>query len=51
MVIFFAMGDRAEPILERLKGWMVRNNAVIMTVMLLAIGAQLIGDAISGLAS
>ena len=49
VVIFFALGDRAGPLLERLKTWMVQNNAVVMAVLLVVIGVKLIGDAISGL--
>jgi hypothetical protein len=48
IVIFFALGDRAGPLLERLKNWLVENNAVIMAVLLLIIGVKLIGDAING---
>ena len=48
VVIYFAMGDRAGPILDRLKGWMAQHNAVIMAVLCLIIGAKLVGDAISG---
>ena len=48
VVIFFVLGDRASPILDRLKTWMAQNNAVIMSVLMLVIGAKLIGDAISG---
>jgi Sap, sulfolipid-1-addressing protein len=48
VVIYFALGERAGPILEGLKGWMARNNAVIMAVLLLIIGAKLVGDAIAG---
>jgi hypothetical protein len=48
IVIYFAMGDRAGPLLGGLQGWMARNNAVIMAVLLLVIGAKLIGEAISG---
>ena len=33
------------------RGWMARENATIMAVLCLIIGAKLIGDAISGLAS
>ena len=51
VVIYFAMGDRAGPMLGGLKGWMAHNNAVIMAVLLLVIGAKLIGDAISGFSS
>jgi threonine/homoserine/homoserine lactone efflux protein len=50
VVIYFALGERAGPILERLKGWMGRYNGVIMAVLCLVIGAKLIGDGISGLA-
>jgi threonine/homoserine/homoserine lactone efflux protein len=49
VVLFFALGDRAGPLLERLKGWMAHNNAVIMSVLLLIIGVKLVGDAIAGL--
>ena len=43
------MGDRARrTMLDRLKAWMAHNNAVIMAVICLVIGAKLIGDAISG---
>jgi threonine/homoserine/homoserine lactone efflux protein len=49
VVIFFALGDRAPDLLGRLKDWLARNNAVIMAVLCLIIGAKLIGDAIAGL--
>lgn len=49
MVIYFALGARAGAILERLKAWMGHNNAVIMAVLCLVIGAKLIGDGIAGL--
>jgi hypothetical protein len=48
VVIYFAVGDRAGPILDRLKAWMAQHNAVIMAVLCLVIGAKLIGDAIAG---
>ena len=47
VVIYFAMGDKAAAILEDLKGWMARNNAAIMAVILVIIGVKLIGDSIS----
>ncbi len=49
IVIYFAMGDRAGPILDGVKQWMARNNAVIMAVLCLVIGAKLLGDGIAGL--
>ena len=51
VVIYFALGDRAPAVLNRLKDWMAHNNAVIMAVLLLIIGVKLIGDAISGLSA
>jgi Sap, sulfolipid-1-addressing protein len=50
VVIYFALGDRSGPVLDRLKRWMAAHNAVIMTVLCLVIGAKLIGDGIAGLA-
>jgi Sap, sulfolipid-1-addressing protein len=49
VVIYFALGDRAGPVLGSLKDWLARNNRVIMAVLLLVIGAKLIGDGIAGL--
>ncbi len=49
VVIYFAMGDRAGPLLDSLKAWMAHNNAVIMAVLMLVIGVKLTGDAIAGL--
>jgi threonine/homoserine/homoserine lactone efflux protein len=46
--MYFALGDRARPVLDGLHGWMGRNNAVIMAVLFLVIGAKLVGDAIAG---
>ena len=47
--IYFAMGSRAVTVLGALKTWMAAHNAAIMTVLLLVLGAKLIGDAIAGL--
>jgi len=51
VAIYFLMGDRATEVLSRLRGWMVAENATIMTVICVIIAAKLIGDAITGLAS
>src|SRR5205809_284320 len=48
VVIYSAMGERAGELLEGLKRWMGCNNAVIMAVLLLVIGAKLVGEAIGG---
>jgi threonine/homoserine/homoserine lactone efflux protein len=49
VAIYFAMGDRAKDVLDRLKAWMGAHNAAIMAVLCLVIGAKLIGDAITQL--
>jgi hypothetical protein len=49
VVIYFSMGARAAAILDELKSWMIRNNAAIMAVLLLILGAKMLGDGISTL--
>jgi threonine/homoserine/homoserine lactone efflux protein len=49
--IYYALGDRSQKVLAELRGWMVQNNAAIMSVLILVIAAKLVGDAISGFAS
>jgi threonine/homoserine/homoserine lactone efflux protein len=49
VAIHFFMGERATRTLDDLKNRMGHNNAAIMTVLCLVIGAKLIGDGISGL--
>jgi threonine/homoserine/homoserine lactone efflux protein len=51
VVLYFVMGDRSQATLQGLKTWMSHNNAVIMAVLMLVIGAKLIGDAITGLSA
>ena len=46
VVIYLTLGERSQQLLARLKDWMSRHNAVIMSVLLLVIGAKLIGDAV-----
>jgi threonine/homoserine/homoserine lactone efflux protein len=48
VVVYFALGERARPLLDGIHSWMARNNGAIMAVLFLVIGAKLIGDAISG---
>jgi threonine/homoserine/homoserine lactone efflux protein len=50
VALYLMFGDRSRETLDDVKDWMGRNNAVIMVVLCLVIGAKLIGDAISGLA-
>ena len=47
--IYVVMGERSERLLAGLKDWMSANNAVIMAVLCLVIGAKLIGDGIGAL--
>ena len=49
VALYFAMGERAARMLDELKAWLGAHNAAIMAVLLLVIGAKLIGDGISGL--
>ncbi len=49
VALFFALGDRSEPMLDELRSWMAQNSTAIMAVLYLIIGAKLLGDGISGL--
>lgn len=49
VVVAMVMGERAVAPLERLKGWMLRHNAVIMGVLCIVIAAKLLGDAVTSL--
>lgn len=51
LVLSLALGERSRPMLEGIRSWMARNNAVIMAVLFLLIGAKLVGDAIAGLST
>jgi hypothetical protein len=49
-VAYRAFGrDHAVATLERMRGWLVANNATVMSVLLLVFGAKLVGDAITGI--
>lgn len=41
-------GQGAVAALERMRTWLVANNATIMAVLLLVLGAKVIGDALAG---
>jgi threonine/homoserine/homoserine lactone efflux protein len=49
VVIYLALGVRSRAILDGLKAWMAAHNAAIMAVLLLVIGAKLLGDGLAGL--
>jgi hypothetical protein len=44
------MGARARTLLDGMRTWMSAHNSAIMAVLLVVIGAKLIGDGIAGLA-
>ena len=47
VVYNLVMGEKAEATLTEMKSWLISNNNVVMAVLLLIIGAKLIGDGIS----
>ncbi|MFB8230275.1 GAP family protein [Cellulosimicrobium sp. NPDC055967] len=47
--IYLFMGSRAATMLDELKAWMIHNNAVIMAVLLLVLGAKMLGDGVAAL--
>lgn len=49
VAIYFALGEKSASLLGGLKDWMAHNNAAIMTVLLLVLGAKLLGDGITAL--
>jgi hypothetical protein len=48
LVLSLALGERSREPLDGIRHSMARNSAVIISVLLMIIGAKLIGDAISG---
>ena len=48
-LLHLALGDRAARTLAQAKTWMAMNNDAIMAILLLVIGAKLIGDGIGAL--
>lgn len=51
VALALALRERSQTLLGAVRNWMTRNNAAITTVLLLLIGAKLIGDAVSGFSS
>ena len=51
LVIYLIKGESAAATLDHLRAWMAQNNTAIIAVLLLIVGAKLIGDAIAGLAA
>jgi hypothetical protein len=42
-------GERGAATLERMRGWLVANDAAVVSVLLLVFGVKLLGDAITGI--
>jgi threonine/homoserine/homoserine lactone efflux protein len=51
LVLAIVLGEGSREPLDGIRGWMARNNSVIMAVLFLLIGAKLVGDAVSGFSS
>ncbi len=47
VLVYLIMGDRVEGGLNNLKEWLLANNNTVMAVLLVVLGAKLLGDAIS----
>jgi threonine/homoserine/homoserine lactone efflux protein len=47
LAVFFGMPTRAQSILEDTKSWLAQNNAAIMAVIFLVVGAQLVGKGLA----
>jgi hypothetical protein len=47
VLVYLVVGEKADPGLTRLKGWLSANNAVVMAVLFVVFGFKLIGDGIS----
>ena len=49
ILVFFGMGARSAPLLERWKTWLSAHSTVVVTVLLVVIGLKLTADGITGL--
>ncbi len=47
VVAFFVLGERATRMLDDMKAWLAAHNNAVMAVLLLVIGAKLLGDGIA----
>ncbi len=44
VIVYFALGDRAEAILSSWKVWLMANNATVMLILFLVLGARMLGS-------
>lgn len=49
VVAYLVARDRVAPALDRAREWLVANNATVMVVLFLVLGAKVLGDGISAL--
>ncbi len=49
LVVYLTAGARAAAVLDGLRTWLVRENAVVVATLMLVIGAKLLGDGIGAL--
>lgn len=49
VVGYLAARDRMTPVLDSMKSWLTANNATVMAVLFLVLGAKVLGDGISAL--
>ena len=47
MVAYLTLGERARGTLDALKSWMLRHYPAIVSILLLVLGASLVGDALA----
>ncbi len=50
VIVYFALGDRADAILAAWKTWLMANNATVMMVLFTVLGAKMIGNGLGVLA-
>ncbi len=51
VIAYLVAGHRLDDLLDATKDWLIRNNSVVMAVLLLVIGVTLVGDAIEVLSN
>lgn len=47
VVGYLVARDRAEPVLDTMKSWLMANNATVMATLFVVLGAKVLGDAIA----